>query len=752
MKRLMTWLAVVLMAFSAFAQHKLDYMMMNVVLNTNGDAYVQELRQMFIGNSGTENYISFYNLPDGMELKDLSVREDTVVYTFDKYWDINRSRAQKAFHCGFNYTDLGTEVCWGVGDTGIHTYVVRYVITNLVRSYEESDGFNHSFYEAATPAARDAFVVIHAIQRNDSVQFTPQDIWNLPYFQVTNMPEWVDRNIVNNEDPVIYETVDADDPTKQEGMTPWGTPVEPVDENPMYSLLQLRQMADSMGITIDSLAEVLAKKPAVRTQQLVAELDKPVELKLDTLRHPAVKAWAFGYEGYLEFYPNGSIRAMNDSLPMSSGESFIIMAEFEKGMFLPKMRGEVTRFETVKERAFYDSDYSLDDEEDGIDKRASFMGGSDTPMWENRLVEGLAAIFLLLIVGLPLWGIIHVIRRLIWGKKIDQKKWDKKLSKLIGQKVDELPYYRDPPADGQLTVSQRILAGLRPNDGLGISHLIEAFMMRMLYKGSIQITTETTEKGKVRDVFLITEPEKMNNSQPHKDHQQLMGLYSSAMQEVIARKEKGLGVKIDDENLENLLHKLLYAAAGEDHLLQPDELKDYIEKNPLKVRPYASAVNYMVNANVYLGYLPKEESKQVYGFHKFLKDFTLVNEREMSEVSLWKEYLVYASLYGLADEVRKGMKKVAPDVMKLDKITSMLLASGASAVLVGSLIDTMQKSYRYAQLYKTTDEIKAEKAAAAAAARAAARASSVRRYSGGGGHSSYSGGGGHSGGGGSGVR
>ena len=751
MRRLIALTAITLVALTCFAQHQLDYMMMNVVLDTNGDAYVQEMRVMDIGSYGTENYISFYNLPDGMELKDLSVREDTVNYIFDKYWDVDRTRAQKAFHCGFNYVSEGTEVCWGVGEAGRHTYIVRYVISNLVRSYEEADGFNHSFYEAADPAAEDAFVVIHALQRNDSVAHTPEDIWALPYFQVSTLDDWVEKNIANNAQ-VRYEAEDALDPTRQDGMSPWGKPVEPIEYNPqLYSLLQLRQMADSLGITMDSLAVVLAERPSAMEKKL-PEVMVPT-VTLDSLAHPKVKAWAFGFNGYLEFYKNGSMRAMNDTLPMESGESIIVLAEFEKGMFQPAMKGETTRFETIKERAFFESDYTLEDEEDGTDKRASLMGGdSNTPMWENYLIYLLAYLFVGGLVLLPIWGIIHVIRRAIWGDKIDQKKWEKTLAKFIGEKVENLPYYRDPPADGRLTVSQRILTGMRPKDGLGISHLIEAFMMRMLYKGSIQLTTETTDKGKVREVFLITEPAKINNAEEHADHKQLMSLYSSSMQDVIAQKEKGLHVKIDDENLENLLHKLLYLAAGEDHLLQPDELKAYIEQHPLRVRPYAQAVNYMVNANVYAKFLPKEESKQVYGFYKFLKDFTLINEREMSEVSLWKEYMVYASLYGLAEEVRKGMKKVAPDIMKLDKTTSMLLASGASAVMVGSLIDTMQRSYRFAQLYKTADEIKIEKAAAAAAARAAARSASVRRYSGGGGRSSYSGGGGHSGGGGSGVR
>ena len=128
MKRLLTVVAFFVMATTAFAQHRLNYMMMNVVLDTNGDAYVQELRQMDIGSQGTECYISFNNLPEGMELQGLTVSEDTIVYTVDKNWNINRSRTLKAYHCGFHPTEAGVEICWGIGDMGPHTYMVRYVM------------------------------------------------------------------------------------------------------------------------------------------------------------------------------------------------------------------------------------------------------------------------------------------------------------------------------------------------------------------------------------------------------------------------------------------------------------------------------------------------------------------------------------------------------------------------------------------------------------------------------------------------
>ena len=684
-KRWLTWVVVCWIATTSFAQHSLDYLLMDVVLDTNGDAYVQEMRSMYIGGYGTENYITFNNLQDGMELKELSVSENGRAYVFDDYWDLDRSRWEKTFHCGFNQTDSGTEVCWGVGEEGRHDYIVRYVITNLVRSYEESDGFNHSFYEAANPAAEYASVTIRALKR-DSLQYTADDIWALPCFQATSPQQWM---ILNQETDSVMP---------------------------------------------------------------VAHIEPVQTVQLENLQHPSAKAWAFGFYGKLAFTPDGAIRADNDETWLSEGNSIIVMAEFEKGLFQPAMAGEVDKFETIKERAFVDSDYSLDDENDGTAKRASLLGGdSTTPVWVNYLFMFLVGGLLLFLILLPVWLIIYGIIRLFWGKKIDQRKWEKKVSKLIGQKVADLPYHRDPPMDGKLTCSQRILTTLRPKEKVGISQLIEAFMLRMLYKGAIQITTEMTDKGKVREVFNITAPGSLKAFEETQDHKDLLQLYHPYMQSTIKEKELKLGVQMDDEHMENLLHRLLYQAAGKDHLLQPDELKNYIEDHVLNIRPYARMVDYMVNANVPLKNVPKEGAKEVYGFYKFLKDFTLVNEREVSEVSLWKEYLVYASLYGMADEVRKGMKKLAPDVMKMDEITRMLLAvstAGTSGVLIGSLINTMQDSYRYVESFRTAEEIRAEKLAAAAAERAARE----RRYSGGGGHSSFGGGGGFSGGGGSGVR
>ena len=52
------------------------------------------------------------------------------------------------------------------------------------------------------------------------------------------------------------------------------------------------------------------------------------------------------------------------------------------------------------------------------------------------------------------------------------------------------------------------------------------------------------------------------------------------------------------------------------------------------------------------------------GLRKFLKDFTLIEERGSAEVSLWNDYLVFGALYGIADKVAKELSEINPKVFE----------------------------------------------------------------------------------------
>ena len=56
-------------------------------------------------------------------------------------------------------------------------------------------------------------------------------------------------------------------------------------------------------------------------------------------------------------------------------------------------------------------------------------------------------------------------------------------------------------------------------------------------------------------------------------------------------------------------------------------------------------------------------AEQMAGLKKFLKEFTLIKEREPLEVTLWNEYLMYAQIFGIADEVAEQFKKLYPEII-----------------------------------------------------------------------------------------
>ena len=111
----------------------------------------------------------------------------------------------------------------------------------------------------------------------------------------------------------------------------------------------------------------------------------------------------------------------------------------------------------------------------------------------------------------------------------------------------------------------------------------------------------------------------------------------------------------------------------------------------------------------------KEELGEVAGLKKYLEDFTLISEREIAESVIWKEYMVYATLFGIADKVMEQFKNVYPEkIQEFDTYNRNRLIT-----------------YSY---YRSMH-------------RSAHRAAQLKRSGGGGGSSSFGGGGGLSGGG-----
>ena len=124
------------------------------------------------------------------------------------------------------------------------------------------------------------------------------------------------------------------------------------------------------------------------------------------------------------------------------------------------------------------------------------------------------------------------------------------------------------------------------------------------------------------------------------------------------------------------------------------------------------------------------------GLRKFLNDFTFLNQRESIEANLWKEYMVYAALFGIADKVAKQLKDIDPKFFEKTfsydyrTFSSVLSSSQSISRALGNAITSASRPVYYSSGGSSSSS-----------------SYSGRSRSGGGGYTSRSGGRGYSGGG-----
>ena len=124
------------------------------------------------------------------------------------------------------------------------------------------------------------------------------------------------------------------------------------------------------------------------------------------------------------------------------------------------------------------------------------------------------------------------------------------------------------------------------------------------------------------------------------------------------------------------LYDILIKAAGEDQILQENEVKNYLKHDYTALTNYIDSLeekgHNSLNKNLcYKKILGnnlsdltengKKELEEVYGLRKFLNEFSLISERSLVEGVIWENLLVYATLFGLAKKVLDELKKVYPN-------------------------------------------------------------------------------------------
>jgi Predicted membrane protein len=415
------------------------------------------------------------------------------------------------------------------------------------------------------------------------------------------------------------------------------------------------------------------------------------------------RIWAFGHSGEIQLI-NGAIVTETDSA-MSNYDYVTIMVSFSKGIFQPT-RQENHSFKDVEDDAFIDSDYRDNNVSDynWVPFYRTFHMVILSPALSMFFFFGL-----FLIIG-------KFMRRNVYK---DNSYYQTQFG--FSKKQAEEVYYREIPANDDIVMATWILKEVKA--GITDGNIIGAFLLKWLQDGVIHFEEREARKWLVKIELQPT-------------------------------------IIFDVPNLsavtvaEDSLFKMLQAAAGSDGCLQEKEFERWIRRNyEVRVATWISRMKHegetkavqdnaaermmrkalfgsMVSAGTKLNARGIEHAKNLLGLKHFLNDYSLISERHPNEVQLWKSYLIFASLFGIADRVAASFKKLYPDNF------SQMYGQRSSMDFSTSMRMMRSFSRGYAS-------------SIAAAQRASGSSSS---FSGGGGHSSSSGGGGSSGGGSRGVR
>ncbi len=174
---------------------EIDTIDIRVVLDRSGDAYVQERWKVDVDNSNTEWYLSMKNFGN-MVISDFKVYDNDQNYYLsdDSPWNVDRSRYEKAGKCGVKRLyDNDCELCWGVGSSGPHCWTAEYKINGLVKMYDDGSGFNHCFVNHDLSSG--PMFTRTTITMADSTPLTPDNarIWA---FQYHGTCKFVDGKVV----------------------------------------------------------------------------------------------------------------------------------------------------------------------------------------------------------------------------------------------------------------------------------------------------------------------------------------------------------------------------------------------------------------------------------------------------------------------------------------------------------------------------------------------------------------------------
>lgn len=371
-----------------------------------------------------------------------------------------------------------------------------------------------------------------------------------------------------------------------------------------------------------------------------------------------VLMWAFGFEGEIH-NEDGAIIARSDG-DVDYGQ---VMLRFAKGTFATSYNIDED-FQYFAQMAQENSDYgsaddAIIDEENDFDYDYEYEDSSNfSPI--SFFLNGVLS-FIGPIIGFIFFAI--AIKSLSGGSTGDYKITNKKLLKKASKFKEE--YYRDIPYDGPIEDTYLISQNA---SGLNINYenYITAFLLKWIYENAISLGEEEEKvlffNSKSSYITINHRPEYMNEveegffeilqrSEEYTDD----GKIKQKHIEKFIKKNEDFMEDYFESFSENSLEKL--ARGG---YLDNDRKKTFTGKYKNKITITDSGINLYEN---------------FIKFKNYLEDYSLIAERNLDEVKLWDDFMIYAAIYGISKKVYSNFTDIYPEYENMSAFDFYMLSN-----------------------------------------------------------------------------
>lgn len=426
--------------------------------------------------------------------------------------------------------------------------------------------------------------------------------------------------------------------------------------------------------TSDSQITYFTLMPSITANAFSATISSYYEFP-DTL-----DVWGYGYKGYA-YVKDGKIYMINEEGLYNDYVTMLV--KFPQETF--KTDFSVDKFESFDDVYNMAEDGTFDyDYDDNYEKPSLF----------ERIIDFITTMFPILIAAF--FAIIGIKAGIESGYGyVNNKKIDKK----------NTPMFRDIPCNKDIYYANALIS-LNGFANTSNTNILGAIILKWVKENKISFKTEV--KGMFNKETGIIDMTKQNTFDNPLEEKLFDYMYKASVDGYLESKELEKWCRKNYEKFFDLIKKFesteINKLKGEGHIYKRTNKAECKKRNVMDDKIY-------------------DDSCKLYGLKLYLDEFSRMDTKEVMEVHLWDEYLMFAYLFGTASKVAKQLKNLYPQ-----EFTEYTANSGVN-------IDTIV----------FINDISVRSVNAASSARSAAQSYS----SGGGGFSSGGGGGGSFGGGGS---